>query len=164
MWCVVVVQGARDLNNIADDTRLFDALSESEQAIVVRMWAVLVPFGVDRVHVARLLSLLQVLFSQRFMCCSEGRSQRIVVSSGTACSVLDCRYHFVHQRGVVSLFTGFSNVEISSLWWGCVIVSCTVSCVWCRVYATVRCWQWYRYWQRNLQSHCRFVVTPSMCR
>jgi hypothetical protein len=50
------------LDNIGDDNRLFDALSTEEQAVVVRLWAVLVPFGVDRVHVARLLSLLQVLF------------------------------------------------------------------------------------------------------
>jgi hypothetical protein len=54
------VQATRDLNNLTGDDRLFDALPDDEQAAVVRLWAVLVPFGVDTVVVSRLLSLLQV--------------------------------------------------------------------------------------------------------
>ncbi len=53
-------QGGRDLDAIRDESRLFDELSEEEQTTVLRMWAILVPYGVEKVHVARLLSLLQV--------------------------------------------------------------------------------------------------------
>jgi hypothetical protein len=53
-------QGAKDLGAIASDDRLFDALGGDEQAAVVRLWSVLVPYGVETVCMSRLLSLLQV--------------------------------------------------------------------------------------------------------
>lgn len=61
-FCLLVpLQTTRALRVEDQGLPVFALISESDKDLLLRLWAVLVPRGVDEVSASRLLSLLQVL-------------------------------------------------------------------------------------------------------